>query len=167
MQLFLLINLAVAYLFPLGYVGMGLVSWRRSPWLTALGVVCGWLGAVAWGYIAGDSVLLVHMAQAGHDAEFAALQRAFFADWHVLAVAIGWVVGHLLGYLFIGLAFLRAKVVPRWSGVLVVGAVPAMGPLAYGFQQSALQIVGYLMIAAACIPAASTLFSRSRRNQAP
>ncbi len=165
MQLFLLVNLAVAYLFPLGYIGMGLVSWRRSPRLTALGVVCGWLGAIAWGYIAGQIVLLAQMAQARHDTEFAALERAYFADWHLLAVAIGWVAGHLLGYLFLGLAFLRAKVVPAWSALLVVAAVPIMGPFAYGFQQNVLQILGYLMVAVACIPAARTLISRSRRAE--
>src|SRR5438309_10704186 len=38
MQLFLFVNLAVAYLFPVGYIGMGLVSWQRSAWLTAVGV---------------------------------------------------------------------------------------------------------------------------------
>jgi len=162
MQLFLFVNLAVAYLFPVGYIGMGLVSWQRSAWLTAVGVVCGWLGAIAWGYIADQNVLLVHMAQIRHDAEFAALERAYFADWHVLAVAIGWVAGHLFGYLFLGLAWLRAKVVPLWSALLLVAAVPIMGPFAYGLQQNALQILGYLMVAVACIPAALTLVSRSR-----
>src|SRR5438309_638944 len=48
MQTFLVVNLAVAYLFPLGYIAMGTASWRGSPWLTALGVVCGWLAAIAW-----------------------------------------------------------------------------------------------------------------------
>jgi len=157
MQTFLVVNLAVAYLFPLGYIAMGTASWRGSPWLTALGVVCGWLAAIAWGYIADQNVLLAHMAPAGHDTEFAALERAYFGDWHILAVAIGWVAGHLLGYLFLGLAFLRAKVVPAWSGLLVIAAVPVMGPFAYGFQQNALQILGYLMVAVACIPAARTL----------
>src|SRR5207237_10779536 len=55
MQLFLFVNLAVAYLFPVGYIGMGLVSWQRSASLTAVGVVRGRLGALRGAYIAGES----------------------------------------------------------------------------------------------------------------
>ncbi len=157
MQAFLAVNLAVAYLFPLGFVGMGLVAWRRSPWLTALGVGCGWLGAIVWGYIADQSFLLTDMAHAHHDAEFAALETAYFADWHILAVATGWGAGHLLGYLLLGIALLRSRVVPAWSAAMIVAAAPIMGPLAYGLNQNALQILGYLMVAVGCIPAARSL----------
>ncbi|TMD04291.1 MAG: hypothetical protein E6J01_13625 [Chloroflexi bacterium] len=157
MQAFLAVNLAVAYLFPLGYLGMGLVAWRRSPWLTALGVGCGWVGAIVWGYIADQSFLLTQMAHAQHDAEFAALETAYFADWHILVVATGWVVGHLLGYLFLGIALLRSKLVPAWSAAMIIAAAPIMGPLAYGLNQNALQILGYLMVAVGCVPAARFL----------
>src|SRR5438132_9319620 len=51
MQLFLLVNLAVAYLFPLGYIRMGLVSWQRSAGLAALGVLWRSVGAIARGYL--------------------------------------------------------------------------------------------------------------------
>ncbi len=164
MQAFLIVNLAVAYLFPLGYLGMGLVAWRRSPWLTALGVGCGWVGAIVWGYIADQSFLLTDMAHTQHDAEFAALEAAYFADWHILVVASGWVIGHLLGYLLLGIALLRSKLVPAWSAAMIIAAAPIMGPLAYGLNQNALQILGYLMVAVGCVPAARSLVRSSQGN---
>src|SRR6266851_9127564 len=45
MQAFLLVNAAVPYLFPLSYLGLGLVAMRRSPWLATLGLVSGWFGS--------------------------------------------------------------------------------------------------------------------------
>jgi hypothetical protein len=47
-ELFLFLNAVAAYLFPLSYIGLGLVALRRSPWLAALGVIAGLLGTLQW-----------------------------------------------------------------------------------------------------------------------
>lgn len=166
LQLFLSVNLIIPYLFPLGFIGMGLVAWRRSPWLTVAGLVCGWTSAVAWGYIADSTFMITHMAVGGHDSDFAALYSAYIGDWHLyVGVGGGWVLGHLAAYLLLGIALLRSRTVPAWSGALVIAAVPIMGPLAYGFGLNALQLLGYLMVAAACLPVARELARpASRRN---
>jgi hypothetical protein len=57
----------------------------------------------------------------------------------------------------LGIALLRARVVPIWSGLLLMVAVPIMGPLAYGFGVNTLQLLGYLMVATACLPVARVL----------
>jgi hypothetical protein len=161
LHLFLVVNLVVPYVFPLGFIGLAMVSWRRSQWLTTLGLACGWIGSIAWGFIADELFIWTLMAGAHQDATFGALLQTDVADWHILAVGAGWVIGHLLAYLFLGIALLRGKAVPSWSGIFIIAAVPIMGPFAYGFKQNALQIIGYLMVSAACIPAAKSLVSQA------
>jgi hypothetical protein len=158
LQLFLDVNLVVPYLFPLGFIGIALVAWRRAPMLTTVGLLFGWVSSIAWGYIADSNFMISRMATGGHDAEFAALYTSYIGDLRLLVgVGGGWVLGHLLAYLLLGIALLRARVVPVWSGLLLVAAVPIMGPLAYGFGANALQLLGYLMVAAACAPVAGQL----------
>ena len=98
------------------------------------------------------------MVRTQHDAEFATLETAYFADWHLFALAIGWVVGQ--GYVILGFALLRARAVPTWSAAMIVTAPVVMGPLAYGTGQNGLQILGYAMVAAGCVPAARALIRR-------
>ena len=68
LQLFLIINLVVPYVFPLSYIGMGMASWRNAPYFTACGVVLGWLASIAWGFIADELFIWTHMAGADKDA---------------------------------------------------------------------------------------------------
>jgi hypothetical protein len=158
LQLFLDVNLVVPYLLPLGFIGIALATWRRAPWLTTLGLAAGWVSSIAWGYIADSNFMISRMAGGGHDAEFAALYSSYIGDVRLLVgVGGGWVLGHLLAYLLLGIALLRARVVPIWSGLLLMVAVPVMGPLAYGFGANALQLLGYLMVATACLPVAREL----------
>jgi hypothetical protein len=162
LQLFLDVNLLVPYLFPLGFIGIALAAGRRAAWLGMLGLAFGWVSSIAWGYIADSNFMISHMANGDHDVEFAALYASYIGDVRLLVgVGGGWVLGHLLAYLLLGIALLRARTVPAWSGILLIGAVPVMGPLAYGSGVNALQLIGYLMVAAACLPVARSL-ARSR-----
>src|SRR5438445_3912249 len=61
METFLAINMVVAYVFPLSYLGMAAVAWPGAPRLAALGGACGWLGSAVWGFIADQSFLLTDM----------------------------------------------------------------------------------------------------------
>lgn len=161
LQLFLDVNLIVPYLFPLGFIAIAVVAWRRAPWLTTLGLAFGWVSSIAWGYIADSNFMISRMATGRHDAEFAALYSSYIGDLRLLVgVGGGWVLGHLLAYLLLGMALLRSRVVPVLSGLLLVAAVPIMGPLAYGFGSNALQLLGYLMVAVACLPVARQLARR-------
>jgi len=72
------------------------------------------------------------------------------------------VIGHLLGYVLLGVAFLRSDLVPKWAGALLIVAAVAIGPLAYGTGVNALQVGGYLAVAAASVPVARRLLSDRR-----
>lgn len=162
-RVFLIANLVAPYLIPLSILGLGLVAWPRSPRLALAGMVIGWIGAVPWGFFSqalfqATAVAAVPNAAAG----YVAATTELFGDWHVLAIAAGWVLGHLLGYLVLGLALRRAQSVPRWAGTLMAVAVPIMGPLAYGSGLGALQVGGYLAIALASVPVALALVRQVR-----
>ena len=63
--------------------------------------------------------------------------------------------GHLLAYILLGLAIARLAAVPSWSGWVMVAAGPLMGPIAYGTNQGYLQVLGFLLVFVASVPAAA------------
>jgi len=157
LQMFLFLNLVIPYVYPLSYLGLGLVAMKRSPWWATIGIALGWAGSIPWGLIADQSFLINALARLGDDSVFVALTRAYFADWQIFVMAAGWVIGHLLGYVVLGIALWRAQVIPRWAAGLIIVAAPVMGPLAYGSHIGALQILGYVMVFIGSIPAAGAL----------
>ncbi len=66
----------------------------------------------------------------------------------------GWVIGHQLAYVLLGIALLRARVIPRWAAWLMIVSGPVMGPIAYGTKVGLLQILGYVLVFIGSIPAA-------------
>jgi hypothetical protein len=161
LNLFLAVNLAIPYLYPLSFVGMAMVSWRSAPYLTIVGASFGWVASIAWGFIADELFVWTSMAGRHRDSQIAPLLQANATSWHVTAVGAGWVIGHLFAYIFLGIAFLRIRTLPRWSPILLIVAVPIMGPLAYGLRLGVLQILGYLLVAVVCVPAARSLLAAS------
>src|SRR6266567_1288696 len=158
-EAFLIVNFITPYLFPLSYLALGSAVLRRSPWFAMLGMAAGWIGAMPWAFISDQSFLLVDMTRFHSDGVFANLETAYIQDPHIFLIAAGWVLGHLLGYVFLGIALVRSAVVPRWSGALLVVATPVMGPLAYGSGLNILQILAYLLVAVASVPVARVLLA--------
>jgi hypothetical protein len=150
------------YVYPLSYVAIGLVACRYSTLLATLGMLAGWVGSVPFGSFADESGLLAAMARLQSDSQYSALIAEYMRDPHLLAVATGWVIGHLLGYVLLGVAFLRSDLVPKWAGALLIVAAVAIGPLAYGTGVNALQVGGYLAVAAASVPVARHLLPDRR-----
>ena len=161
LRLFFAVNLIVPYLYPLSFIGMAVVSWRTAPFATGVGMVAGWLGSIAWGFIADELFVWSQMAGAHEDALLGPLLQANAASWNVLVVGAGWVIGHLVAYVALGIAFVRTPGLPRWCGIALIVAAPLMGPLAYGLGQNALQILGFVIVAAGCLPAARILITLS------
>lgn len=79
---------------------------------------------------------------------------------------VGWVLGHLLTYVLLGAALLKSDLVPRWSGALLIVAAAVMGPIAYGTGLGVLQVVGYLLVAAASVPVAGVLLTEPEHGVA-
>ena len=158
-EAFLIVNFITPYLFPLSYLVLGSAVLRRSPWFAMLGMGAGWIGAMPWAFISDQNFLLVDMTRFQSDGIFANLETAYIQDPHIFLIAAGWVFGHLLGYLLLGIALVRSGLVPRWSGVLLVVATPVMGPLAYGSGLNILQILAYVLVAVASLPVACVLLT--------
>lgn len=156
LRLFLLMNVIIPYVYPFSYLGLGLLTLRRSPWLSLFGMICGWLGSIPWGLIADQSFMLNSMAPLHHDGLFVAVERGYYNPF-IYVIAGGWVFGHLLGYVFLGITLLRAKVVPKWSAWSIILSAPLMGPIAYGTNNGPLQVLGYLLVFFGSIPAAMAM----------
>src|SRR5215471_2896636 len=166
MQLFLFLSLILPYLYALSYVGLGLLVMKRSPWLATLGMACGFAAGIVWAVIADSIAMLFSMAQNGLNPLFVTVEHQYYASWLILAFGAFWVIGHLFAYVLLGIALLRARVIPRWAAWLLIVSVPIMGPIAYGVQVGWLQILGFLMVFIASIPAAIAMFSRRDEEDA-
>ncbi len=157
MQVFLFLSLIVPYLYSLSYVGLGLLAMKRSPWLATLGMACGFAAGVVWAAIADSITMLTSMAQISLNPLFVTVQHHYYANWLILAFGAAWVIGHQLGYILLGIALARARVIPLWAACLFIVSVPIMGPIAYGTGLGLLQILGYVLVFVGSVPAALTM----------
>lgn len=157
MQIFLFLGLLIPFLYPLSYIGLGLLAMKRSPWLATLGMACGVAGGIVWGAIAGHMAVMDSMAEMGANPLFVAIEHHFYTSWTTLAFAAIWIFGHLLGYVLLGIALARARAVPRWAAVLMGASAPLMGPIAYATNLGQLQILGFMLVFIASIPAARSM----------
>ena len=160
MQLFLILSLILPYLYSLSYVGLGLLAMKRSPWLATLGMVCGFAAGIVWAAIADSITMLFSMAQNGLNPLFVTVEHQYYANWLIVTFGAFWVVGHLFAYVLLGIALLRARVIPRWAAWLLIVSAPIMGPIAYGVQVGVLQILGFVLVFIASVPAALAFFRR-------
>jgi hypothetical protein len=154
MQIFLFLNLVAPYVYPLSCIGLGLLAMKRSPWLATIGIACGFAGSIVWGLIAGQMALLDGMAQLGNHPLFVSIENHYYSNWMTIAFGIGWVVGHQLAYVLLGIALARARVIPLWAACLIVASAPVMGPIAYGTGLGLLQILGFVLVFIGSVPAA-------------
>lgn len=166
MQFLLALGLMAAYVYPLSYIGLGLLAMKRSPWLATLGMACGFAAGIVWGPIAGQISVINGMAQIGTNPLFVTIEHHYFSDWTTLAFGTAWVIGHLLGYVLLGIALARARAIPRWAAWLFVAVTPLMGPIAYGTNLGLIQELGYALIFIASIPAAWAML-RVKDEDAP
>jgi hypothetical protein len=154
LQLFFVVAFISAYIYPLSYIALGRLAMKRSPWLSSVGIGCGFVGSVVWSLLIGETFWLAAAAHVDVDTQFLLLGKAYVANWGVLVMHGGWVIGHLLGYMLLGIALLRARVIPRWAAWLITVSPLLMGPIAYGTGLGLLQVLGYGLIFLASIPAA-------------
>jgi len=77
------------------------------------------------------------------------------------------VVGHVAGYLLLGIALARAKAISRWAAWLIAVSAVIMGPIAYGTKLGLLQVIGYAMVFAGSVPAAIAMLNPRRPDRAP
>jgi hypothetical protein len=154
MQLFLVLSLVSPYVYTLSYIGLGLLAMKRSPWLATLGITCGFAAGIVWAMIADSITTLFSMAQISLNPLFVTVEHHYYSTWLILAFGAAWVIGHLLGYVFLGIALWRARVIGWWAASLIVSSAPLMGPVAYATNLGLLQVLGYVLVFVGSIPAA-------------
>lgn len=168
LQLFFFVTVLAIYLYPLSYMYLGHLAMKRSPWLATIGIACGFIGSVVWGFLTDEFFWINMLAQSGLDAQFPRFQHAYITNGWVYVVHTGWVIGHLLGYVLLGIALLRARAIPRWAAWLIIMSALVMGPLSYGTGLGLLQVLGYGMVFVGSIPAAlATLKRRDEESVLP
>ena len=161
MSIFLTISTLVPYVYPLSYLGLGVLAMKRSPWLATIGIVLGWMGSIAWGLIGPGEFIYYDAARINNDTIAASLLNSLYMHWQIYYIlAGGWVIGHLGGYLILGVALWRARSIPRWASIALVISAPLMGPIAYGVNNGWLQVAGFAIVFVASIPAAIVLLGR-------
>ena len=133
---------------------------RGAPWLATIGMACGLAGTMLWGVFLSQMVMGRNLAQIGYSAAYQTLYDHFSAEPLVVALFITWIVGHLLGYVLLGIALVRSRAVPLWAAGLVLASVP-LQMAAYPLNRGRLQLVGGGLVVVASVPAALAMLTRA------
>lgn len=158
-QLFLFFNAVTPYFFPFSFLGLGLLAMRRSPWLATIGMLCGLVGTLPFGLFVWPEALGDAMIKAGNSSIFVIVWNSVASEGIIVFLQYSWVVGHLLGYVLLGIALGRARAIPLWAACLIVAAIPLQAA-AYMANQGLFQLLSYLLIFIGSIPAALAMLKR-------
>ena len=160
LQVFLALTVVVPYIYPVSYIGLGLLAMKRAPWLATTGMALGLAGSLPWGFIAGGQVGLTDsLAHLPSSPVFVTIEHQLAVNPVVFSLATGWVVGHMAGYLLLGIALARSQAIPRWAAWLIAASAVIMGPIAYGTGLGVLQVIGYALVFAGSVPAAIAILN--------
>ena len=144
------------------YIPFKVEFWRIvfSCWFATIGVVCGLLGTLIWGVFVWPEVLGDAMIKLGNSQTFVLVWSSVGSEGVIAFLQYTWVIGHLLGYILIGMALGRARVIPLWAACLIVGSIPFQA-VAYTTHQGIFQLLSYILIFLGSIPAAHRMLNRS------
>jgi hypothetical protein len=137
----------------LGIIGLTRLAIHRSPWLAMTG---GALALAGWGTLpiwAGQDNLTYLMGRMGATPQLAELWNQFNTSGTSTYLYI-FIVGHLIGPLLLGMALVRARMIPLWSPILIAASIP-LHILAFVMGTWYIDPIAYAMLAAALIPAAA------------
>lgn len=152
-QFFLYFNAVTVYFFPLSFIGLGLLALRRSPWLATLGMIFGLVGSLPFGVFVGLEPLGAALGQFGASPSNALMSQYVFSQGAVVLLAGSWVIGHLLGYIIMGIALIRSRAIPLWAALLFIVGIPFQAA-GYAMHVSILQLICFALIFLGSIPAA-------------
>ena len=109
----------------LSALAMGFVARRRAPVIASWGTAV-LFGAYALGSaVSAPDVLTSALLGRGDDQASVAGTAAVLMDHPpMLAGALSFVIGHLVGMVLVAIAVVRAKVVPWWVGLIIAVAQP-------------------------------------------
>ena len=159
-QWFLFFNTSAVFLFALSYVGLGMLCIRGAPWLAIIGTVFGLLGSLPWAFFVSSEALAFVLSRTANESSFVAIWNSVSAVSFMVILQYSWVIGHLLGYVLLGIALARSRVVPLWIASLFIIGVP-LQMAAYPTNQGILQILGFVLVFIGSIFAAVALLKET------
>jgi hypothetical protein len=141
-----------SYLLPIGALGLANLAYRRTPWLATIGGLLAVVGWLPFSALAALDDLTSSMADLPDSASYAELLDRFSTDAVMGSYLIVYIIGHLVAYVLLGVALLRARVIPGWAAwsmiissplTIVAFAMPG-SPRAIGAVALSLLVLGSL-----------------------
>ena len=123
-QLHIAVYVLETFVLPASVVGLAGLALRRSPWLATIGGGLGLIGWLPWSALAAQDDLTFQMAQMGGGPLFVELWNRFTTDRTMGALTLIYVICHLSGYVLLGIALARARIIPPWAAWSLVLTSP-------------------------------------------
>ena len=123
-QLHIAVYVLETFVLPASVVGLAGLALRRSPWLATIGGGLGLIGWLPWSALAAQDDLTFQMAQMGGGPQFVELWNRFTTDRTMGALTLIYVICHLSGYVLLGIALARARIIPTWAAWSLVLTSP-------------------------------------------
>jgi hypothetical protein len=107
-------------------LAIGYVARRGAPVLATIGAALSFLAYVNWSATGNTDFLMLTAGQAGVDPATINKVLDATANHHPVAAisGFGWVIGHILGTVLLGIALLRAKKIPTLAGIAMIVSQP-------------------------------------------
>lgn len=115
-----------SFLLPVGVAALAWLAWRRSPWLALFGGILGVIGWLPFPALTGLDDLAVAMTRVPDGGSVGRLWDVFAFDAVMNGYLFVYIIGHLLAYVLLGIALLRAAVIPRPAAVALIASSPLM-----------------------------------------
>lgn len=109
------------------------------------------------------SVLAAALGKFGASASNAAIVHYVSSQGAILSLAGSWVIGHLLGYIFLGIAFIRSRAIPLWASCLFIVGIPFQA-VGYATHHGILQLICFALIFIGSIPPALAMLKMKDRQ---
>jgi hypothetical protein len=151
------------FLLIFGFIGMTGLAMSRSPWLATIGGFLSLVGFLGYALIVMWQVeLSYHSGLLGGGKLLAALYDQINNDPVQIVLLIVFIIGHLFGPLLLGIAVVRARLVPGWVLWILILRIPLQ---ALGFKLGiglTMEIYTYALLCLASIPMALALLKSGK-----
>ena len=151
--------IGVALLIP-GYQALARLTQDAAPRLTRIALTLSYVGYLALGIdLLGDQLLLSTSSLTDQPGAVE-LAKHVLSSPFVTVIVVIFVVGHILGTVLLGGAFLRTRSIPTWAAVLVIVSQPLHFVAAIILGNHVMDFCCWLLLAVGFSVAGATLISR-------